>query len=134
MNKLKLWEAWRTSESDDKDKENLEEINNFLLEMKDELDFLDYKIDIDPMLEDCYNIKYHIICGLGFSVGQEDLDNLIKKDKSNLKRLNLFMEKSYVLLERLRRTNYKIAYFSIHNTYKGNNEIIEVDIRIKKMD
>jgi hypothetical protein len=41
MKKLKLWEAWRSEESDEKDKDNIAELNDFLLEMKDDLDFLD---------------------------------------------------------------------------------------------
>jgi hypothetical protein len=88
MKKLKLWEAWRSEESDEKDKDNIAELNDFLLEMKDELDFLDYKIDVDSMLEDCYNLKYHIVCGFGFSVdnsyGRDNLEEIIESDKSNL--------------------------------------------------
>jgi len=138
MKKLKLWEAWRTAESDEKDKDNIAELNDFLLEMKDELDYFEHKIDVDSMLEDCYNIKYHIVCGFGFSVdnryGTDNLEEMIESDKSYLELFNRYMNQSYQLLERLKRTNYKIAYFSVEHTWKGNDKIVVCNIRIQKMD
>lgn len=133
MKYVRQFEGWKSSDYYEIDKSNVEEIIYLLKDMQDELDHFEYEIEIDQHLNECYNIKYRMNNGLGFSNNSEGsiIDDKIKEDVKNLENLNKYVLKSHDLLRRLSSMGYSIAYFSNNHEFTSRGvKVISSDIRI----
>lgn len=139
MKKLRLYRESKTSEFDELGKINVEDLKSLLDDVKDQFDEFEYEVKVDKMLEESYNLKYHILNdGLGFSFNtsnfEESFEDSIDRNKKNLEEINRYVLASHELMRRLKNMGYMIAFYSTNFSYKGNNNILETDIRISKKD
>jgi hypothetical protein len=142
MKHLKKINEWKEDSPENRriDEENINEINDFFLELKD----LGCKLSIDEVstfIEQSYQISYYLDgTSLGFSVDtknyEHSFEEQIEKNKDNLKRLNDYINLSQDFMIRLKNASYQIAYFNTSHDYIRGFEspVIKTSIRLTKKE
>lgn len=138
MKHLKKINEWKKDSPETRiiDEENINEIKDFFLELKDL--GCELSIEIDSNIEESYEISYYLDgTTLGFSIDGKNYDHSfeeeIKKNQDNLKRLNDYINLSQEFMKRLKNL-YKIAYFNTaHDYVRGvESSVIKSSIRLFK--
>ena len=142
MNHLKRINEWKKDSPENRriDEENINEINDFFLDLKD----LGCELNIDEVsefIEESYQISYYLgNTSLGFSVDTKNYEHSfeteIQKNKDNLQRLNEYINLSHEFMKRLKNSSYQIAYFNTgHDYIRGfESPVIKTSIRLTKKE
>lgn len=142
MKHLKRINEWKEDSPENRriDEENINEINDFFLDLKD----LGCELNIDEVsefIEESYQISYYLgNTSLGFSVDTKNYEHSfeteIQKNKDNLQRLNEYINLSHEFMKRLKNASYQIAYFNTGHDYVRGQEspVIKTTIRLIKKE
>jgi hypothetical protein len=142
MKHLKKINEWKKDSPENRtiDEENINEINDLFLDLKD----LGCELNIDEVsefIEESYQISYYLgNTSLGFSVDtknyEHSLETEIQKNKENLQRLNDYINLSHEFIRRLKNASYQIAYFNTgHDYIRGfESPVIKTSIRLTKKE
>lgn len=140
MKYLKKINEWKKDSPENRriDEENINEINDFFLDLKD----LGCELNIDEIsefIEESYQISYYLVnTSLGFSVDTKNYEHSfeteIQKNKDNLRRLNEYINLSHEFMIRLKNASYQIAYFNTGHDYVRGQEspVVKTTIRLSK--
>jgi len=135
MKHLRKINEWKNSEDKKLDADNIKEIEDIFLPLKD-MDCEKFEVIVDEFTAQYYNVKW--IFPINLSIGSypnKISSESIKLHKDRLMRFNKTQEETHEILETLIEIGYEIAYYQVEQSLDGvANPIFEFQIRVSKVN
>lgn len=133
MKHLKKIYEWKNDSDRELDADNIKELEDAFLPLKD-MECQNFEIIVNDFISESYDIKWQLPINLNIgSYPEKVTPESIKAHKEKVKLFSRFQEETHEVLETLLTMGYEIAYYSVDSGVDTRaNPLFEFKIHINK--